>query len=141
MSYRSLGGEPFFITRPNRPNALTVLTLAHLSLDDRNATFATQPPRQETGLICPSHPNQLIKGNGASVARRICGEGATNNQRLPGAGAEQRMAGGAVKPKMRQQPLVPSNQIQPHRATGALAKRMFQERKRPISITPEPIRR
>ena len=83
MSCRSKGGESVFITRPNRVSALTVVAQANLLLDDHNAAaFEEQPPPQKTEVFCPSHPDQLIKGNGEKYFLHLLQTGEAFDARL-----------------------------------------------------------
>ena len=64
-----------------------------------------------TGPADPGQRQEVLLASIAtgapSAARHFCQEGTADHQRLLGAGAEQRMAGGAVMPEIRQQPSVP----------------------------------
>ena len=103
-----------------------------LLLDDHIATSSSQPPPQETGTVLPDPSRPADPGKrqevlpasaatrAAPAARRFCKEGAADHQRLPGAGAQRRMAGGAVLPEMRKQPLVPRDQTRHGGAHSAL---------------------
>ena len=97
-----------------------------------DAAGRTPQPPPRSGAVLSGPPEQRIQGNGKKYYLHLLQpeqleqrgilrqEGSVDHQRLPGTGAQQRMAGGAVLPGVRHQPLVPRDQTRPYRAHGAL---------------------
>lgn len=128
------------VLQPGFDSGVATLTAGAPSGDTSRPRRSRRPSRRD--LRCPVHPNTALTGTGRKyflhllTPEELKQRGLSEKraklviQAYPGAGAQQRVAGGALVPRVRPETLVPRHPPRPHPPHGALGAAASQQANR-----------